>query len=325
MSDKGTGGAPGQDESVNLHPTATQEPEVVDDNAANAAETNAQATEGALAPQSQGGALAVADDNLDDGWEELDSTDGVIPFLQLLQDNSPARKKKHEKYVEGAEEGMILNTATQDLYGGDNGMMFLPVHVQKVVVEWSPRNEDGSGGGFVGRTPGWDHPDIVRCKAQGLGPKDWKSSAGNNLKQTYYVWGIIIDPENPDALDNFAILSMESTKLSVFQQFNQRSKKVTEPVEGGGKRRVPLYRILTRIGSKFVQKDPSYYNYTMDWAHAESGEVTNNLRDAILAEDDPRVQAALSFRTDIGSGKVTSDDASQGGGEGGGDGESDPF
>ena len=297
--------------------------EVIDGDQNESPEVEAPENAGAIAPVDPNqNALAVAGSGLDDGWEETDANDLVIPFLQLLQDNSPARKKQHDKYVEGAEEGMILNTATEELFTADDGMMFIPVHVQKVVVEWSPRNEDGSGGGFVGRTPGWDHPDIVRQKAQGVSPKDWRSGAGNNLKQTYYVWGIIYDPDNPEDLSNFAILSMESTKISVFQNFNSKAKKATIDDGNGGKTRVPLYRLFLRVGSKFINKDPSYYNYTIDFAHRDSGEVSG-WKDAVLAEDDPRVVAALGFRNDIASGKATSDDASQGGGDEGGS--SDPF
>ena len=36
-------------------------------------------------------------------------------------------KKKHAKYVEGAEAGMFYNTVTKKLYNGEKGIEVIPV------------------------------------------------------------------------------------------------------------------------------------------------------------------------------------------------------
>lgn len=303
MADE-TGKYDGQtDASVNLHPTANIEEAKGSDPNAN---INEQATTAALA-QNAGttNALAVADGN-DDGWDELDANDQIVPFLSLLQDNSPQRKKKHEKYVEGAEEGMIFNSATGELYGADTGVTIVPVYVQKVTVEWEPRDEDGGGGGFVGRTPGWNHPDIVQQAAQGVPPNKYRSAAGNVLKQTYYLWCVIC---NEDGSFDYAIMSFESTKIAAFKDFNSKRAKATIQNADGTKTPVPAWRMLLNVGTRFQRgKKGDFYNYVLRFQNAQDGSVNEVAwKPAILAEDDPRAVAARNFYASIQSGAVVAD------------------
>ncbi len=64
------------------------------------------------------GALATLDFVADSGMglENIEKTDLALPFLKLLQSGSDETKKKHAKYVEGAEAGMFYNTVTKKLY-----------------------------------------------------------------------------------------------------------------------------------------------------------------------------------------------------------------
>ena len=58
----------------------------------------------------QGGALATLDFVKDSGMglENIDKADLALPFLKLLQSMSDETKKKHAKYVDGAEAGMFI-------------------------------------------------------------------------------------------------------------------------------------------------------------------------------------------------------------------------
>ena len=64
----------------------------------------------------QGGALATLDFVKDSGMglENIDKGDLALPFLKLLQSGSDETKKKHAKYVNGAEAGMFYNTVTKN-------------------------------------------------------------------------------------------------------------------------------------------------------------------------------------------------------------------
>ena len=72
----------------------------------------------------QGGAVATLDFVSDSGMglENVDKQDLALPFLKLLQSGSDETKKKHAKYVEGAEAGMFYNTVTKKLYNGEKGI-----------------------------------------------------------------------------------------------------------------------------------------------------------------------------------------------------------
>jgi len=80
------------------------------------------------------------------GFEEADKEAYAIPFLTILQSGSPQCKKSDGAYIKGAEEGMIFDTVAQEIIDGDVGIVVIPVHYQRRIVEWAPRE---SGGGFV--------------------------------------------------------------------------------------------------------------------------------------------------------------------------------
>ena len=85
----------------------------------------------------QGGALATLDFVSDSGMglENIDRDDLALPFLKLLQSGSDETKKKHAKYVEGAEAGMFYNTVTKKLYDGEKGIQVIPVFYKMTYPE----------------------------------------------------------------------------------------------------------------------------------------------------------------------------------------------
>ena len=64
---------------------------------------------------------------------ERDAEDYQIPYLNVIVSNSPQRKKTHDKYIEGADEGMVFNSVTQKLY---TELTVLPVYYRRRYVEW---------------------------------------------------------------------------------------------------------------------------------------------------------------------------------------------
>jgi len=108
-------------------------------------------TQHAAKPAIQGSTAVteIPKDWIDDagaGFEGADRDSYAIPFLTLLQSNSPQCKKSDGAYIEGAEEGAFLNTVSNEVYDGDEGVLLVPVTFRRVFVEWAPRE---TGGGFV--------------------------------------------------------------------------------------------------------------------------------------------------------------------------------
>lgn len=79
------------------------------------------------------------------GSENVTHSDLVIPRLELVQALSPARDKKHADYIDGAEEGMLYNSVTRELYGEE--VRVVPCYFLKEWLVWKDRKK---GGGFRG-------------------------------------------------------------------------------------------------------------------------------------------------------------------------------
>lgn len=82
------------------------------------------------------------------GMEGADKDSFAIPFLTVLQKISPQVDEADAKYIEGAKGGMMLNTVTQALYDGKDGLLFIPCAFQRRFLRWGPRGTES--GGFKG-------------------------------------------------------------------------------------------------------------------------------------------------------------------------------
>jgi hypothetical protein len=155
------------------------------------------------------------------GFEETKGSDLSIPFMNLLQSNSP---EVEEELVPGAKTGDMLNTVTGELIKGDTGFVFLPVHKEEAWVEWVPRIK---GGGFVGMHD--PNGELVNelIKANGgsrIPPKgnDGKrisfKNGDNEIIESYYVYGLILNQEGNDT-ESFAVISFSSTKIKPYRDW----------------------------------------------------------------------------------------------------------
>lgn len=82
------------------------------------------------------------------GAENVGSEDVIIPRIELVQALSPARKKNDPAYIEGADEGMLFNNVTRDLYGPE--VVVVPVFYAKQYLVWKDRKQGGGTNGFRG-------------------------------------------------------------------------------------------------------------------------------------------------------------------------------
>ncbi len=93
------------------------------------------------------------------GSEQVESTDIVLPRIGIIQALSPQIKKSDPKYIAGAEQGMLWNTLTSELYG-DEGVIFVPVLFRK---EWIAFVDREKGGGFKGA---WPFSEEVKARTE---------------------------------------------------------------------------------------------------------------------------------------------------------------
>lgn len=149
------------------------------------------------------------------GFEDADASSYAIPFLQILQSGSPQCKKSDGAYIKGAEEGMLYNTVTQELYDGDNGIEVIPCHFTNRFVEWKARE---SGGGFVAEhLPGTTAPTEKDDKGRDILPN------GNTLVDTRNHYVMI---RQADGTLTPAIIAMSSTQMKKSKQWMSRMQGI---------------------------------------------------------------------------------------------------
>ena len=159
----------------------------------------------------QDGALATLDFVSDSGMglETIEKNDLALPFLKLLQSGSDETKKKHAKYVEGAEAGMFYNTVTKKLYSGEKGIEVIPVFYKMTYPEWAPFEKR------EGRPIHNDRgPDVMGKVKQNDRNKDMLDNGNEIIKTANYF--VIINGERPEK----ALLTMKSTGLKTSRQWN---------------------------------------------------------------------------------------------------------
>jgi hypothetical protein len=159
-----------------------------------------------------GGALEVYDYGKDAGagFENIKGSDLSIPFIMVLQSNSPQVENNNP---EGAKSGMLFNSVTKEMTDGRKGIPFLPCYLEDMYVEWTPRD---AGGGLVER----HNPlsDIVKKAIASADKKFGKLrlANGNDLVQTSYMYGLTLNVEGDDA-EAFAVISCSGTKMKPFR------------------------------------------------------------------------------------------------------------
>lgn len=87
--------------------------------------------------------VAAFDDFLgeSDGHEDFDQSDFTVPFLSVLQALSKPLQRGHEKYLEGAAQGMVLNSATRTLYDTEKDpILLIPTFFHHRYIAWKPDN-----------------------------------------------------------------------------------------------------------------------------------------------------------------------------------------
>ena len=155
-------------------------------------------------------ALATLDFEADSGMglENIDKGDLALPFLKLLQAGSYETKKKHAKYVEGAEAGMFYNTVTKKLYSGEKGIQVIPCFYKMTYPEWAPFDKS------EGRPISPDRGPEVMAQTTKQGTKDVLSNGNEIIKTANHF--VIILSEKPEK----ALMSLKTTQLKTSRGWN---------------------------------------------------------------------------------------------------------
>ena len=138
------------------------------------------------------------------GSEEVTHEDMTIPRLEVIQSLSKARKRGDPNFIEGAEEGMLYNSVTRELYGFE--AIIVPIMFIKEHLLW---RDQALGGGFAGAFA----EEIEAKEAMGLTekPEEWEAVL------THQHFCLIL---KTDGTYEEAVISMSKSKLKVSKKFN---------------------------------------------------------------------------------------------------------
>lgn len=191
------------------------------------------------------------------GNENIRTEDKAVPYLVILQKNSPQVDKDHAKYVPGAEVGMILNTVTNEIR---KTIHVVNCHFVPSVVEWVPRE---SGGGFVAEFQP-NAPEVLEAAKENLRNDKGKliNRKGNTMVDTARHFVLDLDEEGSFAQ---AIISMTSTQHKPSRQWNSMIENLLLPrPDGKGKYNPPRFSHIYELTTKMFPKDQfTYYNWVL--------------------------------------------------------------
>jgi hypothetical protein len=229
------------------------------------------------------------------GFENQTPADVAVPFLGLLQALSPQVTDGNPTRIAGAKQGDLLNTVTQELLGS-------PVHVvpccsEHVYVEWRPREQ---GGGFVA-VHAVDDPIIIDARAKAEKPNKLKTNEGNDLVETFYIYGLLLDSADAQESGNPIVIAFTSTKIKVYRRLMTALRTIK------GKAPMCAYRIaIGSVDARNHQNQP-YKNFdikpTVGTSYIQSMNLPTNDYRNLLAEGQALVKAVrgglarLAFNT----------------------------
>ncbi len=225
------------------------------------------------------------------GFEEADSSSFAIPFLQVLQSGSPQCKKSDGAYIKGAEEGMLYNSVTQEVYSGEEGLIVIPCHYQHRISEWKLREQ---GGGFVASHDA-DYMSKVAVtkddKGRDITPQ------GTQLVDTRYHYVMIC---GKDGSLSPALILMASTQQKRSKQWMSKMQGIKIKDANGNFVTAPMASRKYKITTVAESNDKGSW---FSW----------NIQLHSLVEDMGEYRAACDFRDAVKSGaaKMSSDSAKE--------------
>jgi len=170
------------------------------------------------------------------GAENVGTEDLSIPRIDIIQALSPQRKKTDPAFIPGAEEGLLFNSVTGELYG--TSVKIIPVFFRKEYVIWKDRQQ---GGGFFGAYQ--DRAEAVMA-AQNLGDS-------YDVSDTAQHFVLVV---SADGSAEEAVISMSKSKMKASRQLNTLCRMA------GGDSFSSVYELaaVSVAGEK-----GDYYNFTV--------------------------------------------------------------
>lgn len=161
------------------------------------------------------------------GMQNVRAEDMAVPFLAIIQSGSPQRKKQEGAYITGADEGMVFNTVTQELFDITPGQPPLEVLLcgfKKKLLHWRDREQ---GGGMLGQ---YEIDDPIQRDTERKGGR-LVMPDGTFLVETAEHYVLLVYPDGSTKRD---IIAMSSTQLKKSRRWMTMAgeKQLRHPTTG---------------------------------------------------------------------------------------------
>jgi len=272
--------------------------------------TGSAAPSEALETRPQEQSLEVYDygEDVGGGREDRGQADRLVPFVTVLQSNSPQVTGE----MAGAKPGALFNTATEQIYDGKDGIEFVPAMTQHLFVEWRPRD---AGGGFIATHK--PDSDVVRAaKAASKTFGEYFTPEGNELVETFYIYAVRVEDGQPYEP---IVIGCSSTKIRPYKKWTSQFDMLTVPAPGGRKQVPPLWAYHSRLTTHKVEKQGNVW-HNVDVAPATGKPITS-----LLPPGHPCMVAAKAVREAVMSGAMKADHSREEQTSGGGAGDQGGF
>ncbi len=202
----------------------------------------------------QGSEVALTDfgDDAGAGFEDVTKEEYSIPFIRILQTNSP---QCEPGVMPGAKPGMFINTATGELFEPGT-VTFIPVHREHDFCEYIPRDQ---GGGFKGRRP-VDDPLVIELQAKQGQFGKLQTPDATELVETFYLYGLWL----VDGMLSRVVIGFSSTQVKKYRNFITRAMGIQYLNGEGHAIRPPLWAHRWKLGTVGEKnKKGSFFGWTI--------------------------------------------------------------
>ncbi len=180
-----------------------------------------------------GGAMATTDrpgflvkQQAQEGLEEIERGDLILPRLSICQAMSPQRKKSDPAYIKDLEEGQFFNSVTSQIYGSGT-VRVIPILARKSRLYFRPFDE---GGGLLCQSlNGKDGGRITPAGCIGCPKEAWGPNGEKPECTLLYNYPCALLPSW-----ELIVVSMKVTSLKAARQWNTLMRlKVKSPARAG--------------------------------------------------------------------------------------------
>jgi hypothetical protein len=185
------------------------------------------------------------------GFEGAGREAYAIPFLVILQSGSPQCKRSDGAYIKGAEEGMLLNTVTNELF--NEPVKVIPCSYAQTFIEWGLREQ---GGGFI-----VEYDAAAGQALKSSCRRDDKNRDilpnGHQLNDTRNHYVLFQDG---DGYWQTAMMSMHSTQIKASRQWMTAMQNLATV------HNAPMYALVFNVTTTAQQNDKgTWYGYSFSF------------------------------------------------------------